>query len=156
MIKQCCWYSKYVHWLTLRPSYFTKSSAHVWNTLNFFFFLEFREYMSFAISSSINTWGIKLGIAEVLFVSVSTEKFSGGYSALGVLSFSIWLCDPWLLIEISLNLEKAESTKSLVQLDQLNQQVQSLFCSCWQHPRLLVLAVCFDTMLDNCYSQIYL
>ena len=112
--------------------------------------------MSFTISSSTNTWGIKLGIAEVLFVSVSTEKFSGGYSALGVLSFSIWLCDPWLLIEISLNLEKAESTKSLVQLDQLNQQVQSLFCSCWQHPRLLVLAVCFDTMLDNCYSQIYL
>ena len=121
-----------------------------------FFFLEFREYMSFAISSSTNTWGIKLGIAEVLFLSVSIKKNFLGYSALGVLSFSIWLCDPWLLIEISLNLEKAESTKSLVQLDQLNQQVQSLFCSCWQHPRLLVLAVCFDTMLDNCYSQIYL
>ena len=37
--------------------------------------------------------GIKLGIAEVLLVFVSTEQFSLGYSALGALSFSIWLCE---------------------------------------------------------------
>ena len=59
-----------------------------------FFCFEFGEYMSFAISSSTNNCGIKLEIAEVLFVSVSTEKFSLGYSALGALLFSIWFCDP--------------------------------------------------------------
>ena len=53
-----------------------------------------------------------MGIAEVLLISVYSESFSLGYSAPGVPSFWIWLCESWLLIEFSLNLQKAWSTKS--------------------------------------------
>ena len=49
--------------------------------------------MPFAISSSTNVCDIKLEITEVLFVFVPTESLSLGYSALGDLSFSIWLCE---------------------------------------------------------------
>ena len=72
---------------------------------------EFKEFMPFAISSSGNICGIKLGIAEVLFVSVSSKSFSLGYSVPGISSFSIWLCGSWLLIEFSLNWEKSWSSK---------------------------------------------
>ena len=70
-----------------------------------------------------------MGIAEVLLISVYSESFSLGYSAPGVPSFWIWLCESWLLIEFSLNLQKAWSTKSS--------------CSCVQHPGLLFLAFYF-------------
>ena len=63
-------------------------------------------------SSSGNICGIKLGIAEVLFASVSSESFSSVYSAPGVSTFSIWLCASSFLIELSLNWEKAWSNKS--------------------------------------------
>ena len=48
--------------------------------------------MPYAISSSGNISGVKLEIAEVLFVSVSSESFSLGYSTSSVSSLSIWLC----------------------------------------------------------------
>ena len=38
--------------------------------------------MRFATLSSANIYGIKLGIAEVLFVFVSSESFSLGYFVL--------------------------------------------------------------------------
>ena len=48
--------------------------------------------MPFANLSSGNNCGTKLGIAEVLFASVSSDSFSFGYSASGLSSRSIWLC----------------------------------------------------------------
>ena len=57
-----------------------------------FLYLEFKEFMPFANLSSGNNCGTKLGIAEVLFASVSSDSFSFGYSASGLSSRSIWLC----------------------------------------------------------------
>ena len=53
---------------------------------------EFREFIPSVISSSGNICSMKLGSAEDLFVSHSSESCSLGYSAPGVASFSIWLC----------------------------------------------------------------
>ena len=64
---------------------------------------EFKDYMPFLIASSGNICGLKLGVAEVLFVSVFFESFSLEHAALGVSSLSIWLCGSSLLIEFSLN-----------------------------------------------------
>ena len=66
--------------------------------------------MPFANLSSGNNCGTKLGIAEVLFASVSSDSFSFGYSASGLSSRSVWLCGSWFLIEFSLNWENAWST----------------------------------------------
>ena len=63
------------------------------------------------ISSSGDVLGIKLGTADVLFVSVSSESFWLGYSAPSVSLFLIWLCGSWLLIKFSLNCKKTWSTK---------------------------------------------
>ena len=32
--------------------------------------------------------------------------------------------------------------------------VQTLLCSCLQHPGILILGVCFDTMVDNCFPSL--
>ena len=54
---------------------------------------------------------MKVEIAEILFVFASSKSFSVGYVAPGVSSFSILMCESWLLIEFSLEWEKACSTK---------------------------------------------
>ena len=56
--------------------------------------------------------GMKVETAEILFVFASSKSFSVGYVAPGVSSFSILMCESWLLIEFSLEWEKAWSTKS--------------------------------------------
>ena len=33
---------------------------------------------------------------------------------------------------------------------------QTLFCSCLQHPELLILAVCFDIMVDNLIANVFI
>ena len=33
--------------------------------------------------------------------------------------------------------------------------VEALFCSCLRHPGLLVLAICFDTMVDNLIAIVF-
>ena len=45
-----------------------------------FICFEFKEFIAFKISSSGNIFGIKMEIAEVLLVHVSSESFSLGYS----------------------------------------------------------------------------
>ena len=45
---------------------------------------ELEEFMPFVVSSCGNICDIKLGNAEVWFISVSSESFSLQYSALGV------------------------------------------------------------------------
>ena len=103
--------------------------------------------MPYAISSSGNISGVKLEIAEVLFVSVSSESFSLGYSASGILSFSICLCGSWLLFEFSLNWEQKP--------DQLNHDMIQTFCFSLQHHGLLVFAVCFDTVAHNLIAIVF-
>ena len=61
-------------------------------TIKTFLYFEFKEFMPFVVSSCGNICDIKLGNAEVWFISVSSESFSLQYSAPGVSSFSIWLC----------------------------------------------------------------
>ena len=53
---------------------------------------EFKEFTLFSISSSGVTCGIRLRIAEILFVSFPSESFSLGCSAPGVSSFPVCLC----------------------------------------------------------------
>ena len=110
------------------------------------FALNLRNFCS--LQSSGNICSIKLGIAEALFISVSSESFSLGYSTSGISLSSFWLCRSWLLIEFSLYREKKP--------DKLNDHmVQTSFCSCLQHLGLLVVAVCFDTMVDNLIAIVF-
>ena len=82
------------------------------NIIEDFFCFEFKEFIPSAISLSGSICGINVGIVKLLFISVSSETFSLGYSAPGVSSFSIWPCGSWLLIKISLSRECVSSAKS--------------------------------------------
>ena len=77
------------------------------NHIEGWLYFELKEYIPFVISSSGNICGVKLGMAEFLFVSVSSESLLLGYCAPGVSSLSAWQSGSWLLIEFSLNWEKA-------------------------------------------------
>ena len=57
--------------------------------------------MPSTISSSANICDIKLAIAEVLIVSASS--YSLGSSAIGVSSFSVWLCGSKIVNQSPLN-----------------------------------------------------
>ena len=81
-----------------------QSLAHVWSTLKTSIYFEFKEFIP-SISLSGNHFGLKLGIAEVVFVSMSSESYLLVCSAFDVSSFGFWLCGSWLLIMISLLLE---------------------------------------------------
>ena len=65
------------------------------------FCLKFREFIPSTISSCANICDIKLGIAEVLIVSASS--YSLGSSAIGVSSFSVWLCGSKIVNQSPLN-----------------------------------------------------
>ena len=80
--------------------------------------------------------------AEVLLVSPSSESFSLGCSAPDVSSFSILLYGSFIVIKFWLNCKKAYSTKSPYGSN-------FFFFLCLQHPGLLPLAVCFDTLVVN-------
>ena len=83
------------------------------NHIEDFLCIEFKEFIPSAISSSDIYCGLKLGIAEFVFVSVSSESLSLGYLAPGISSLSFWLCGSRLFIVFSLNLESTSSAKSL-------------------------------------------
>ena len=90
----------------LCPLYFTWYLANLWTTLKTSLCFEFKEFIPSVISSFSYIFGIRLRIAEVLFISVFSELFPLGYFDPGVSSFSIWLSASWLLIKISLNFIK--------------------------------------------------
>ena len=92
------------------PSYFIYF-GNTWTKLKTSFAINLRNLSLFQFyHSSIS--GIKLGTVEVLFACVSSESFSLQYSVPGASSFWIWLCGSWLLMELTLNWEKACSTES--------------------------------------------
>ena len=55
-------------------------------------YFEPKDYTPSAISSSGYVCGKNCGNAEGLFLSVSSESFSLGYSAHSVSLYSVWLC----------------------------------------------------------------
>ena len=130
MIKQCLSYSiiyyfhqmrfasasstrkKYVNSFNIISITFYILFRPFMNIIEDFFCFEFKEFIPSAISLSGSICGINVGIVKVLFISVSSETFSLGYSAPGVSSFSIWPCGSWLLIKISLSRECVSSAKS--------------------------------------------
>ena len=123
MIKQYFWY--YSHQMRFTcPSTVWEKYLHRFNVILIIFYIIFSPRMNHIedvpllwiegiyVSSPGSICGVKLVIAEVWFVFVSPESFSVGCSASGVSAFLIWLCWSWLLIELSLNWEKAWSTNS--------------------------------------------
>ena len=130
MIKQCLSYSiiyyfhqmrfasasstrkKYVNSFNIISITFYILFRPFMNIIEDFFCFEFKEFIPSAISLSGSICAINVGIVKVLFISVSSETFSLGYSAPGVSPFSIWPCGSWLLIKISLSRECVSSAKS--------------------------------------------